>query len=177
MKYFYKYCADSDDEIYPFIFSKRINILAALSIRKAKIPFLNSDNSPENEITSETFTEDAAKDIFPHIHTVTTELFTHYRQQLRIEEATTKTEALRQSKIKASVSKDMAAILDKEPSLDPKNLQVLIDDRIAVKVNPSSIIKKKHNTPPTGTNQRLSKKEKSKAAKAAKNHLKLQILF
>ena len=66
----------------------------------------------------------------------------------------------------------MAAILEQEPSLDPKNLQVLIDDRIAVKVNPSSNIKKKHNTPPTDTNQRLSKKEKAKAAKAAKKSSK-----
>ena len=168
MKYFYKYCADSDDEINSFLFSKRTTILAALSTRKAKIPFLASDNSQEDENTSDVFTEDAIKDIFPHIRTVTTELFTHYRQQLRIEEATVKTEALRQSKIKTSVSKDMAAILEQEPSLDPKNLQVLIDDRIAAKVNPSSILKKKYITPPPNNKQRLSKKERSKAAKAAK---------
>ena len=167
MKFFYKYCADSDDEMYSFLFSKRTTILAALSTRKAKIPFLTSDNSSEDENTSDGFTEDAIKNIFPHIRTVTTELFTHYRQQLRIEEATVKTEALRQSKLKTSVSKDMAAILEKEPSLDPKNLQVLIDDRIAVKVNPSSILKKKHTTTPPNKKQRLSKKEKSKAAKAA----------
>ena len=119
---------------------------------------LTSDNTLEENKISEAFTKGAIENRFPCICILTIDLFNSYMQTMRKEEAITKTEALRQSKLKRFLAKDMAEILDDEPSVDPNQLQALIDDRFKVYVNPTSILKKKDKN-----NQKTSKKCKAAA--------------
>ena len=163
-KFFYKFCSDSNDDMYTFLHIKRLDAIKILNERKDKCPFLTSDNSDDAERKSDSFTEEAIDKIFPQIRIATIDLFNSYTQTMRVEEATAKTETLRKSKLKSSLAAEMAEIIAQEPSVDPKQLRALIDDRIKVNVNPTSILKrsdKKKN------NKKLSKNDSSEAASSA----------
>ena len=158
IQFFYKFCLDSNNDFFDFLYSQRTKVLDTLRSRNNKVSFLNQTNSSDEEANSKAFTEEAINKFFPIIRNVTIGLFEDYTQTMRAEEATVKTEALRQSKLKTSVSKDMASILEKEPSLDPKSLQALIDDRITANK------KRDSDNDNTSHQNRLSNKEKKAAA-------------
>ena len=93
---------------------------------------------------------------------------------MRVEEATAKTETLRQSNLKTSLSGKMAEIITKKPSVDPKQLRSRIVDEIKVNVNPMSILKRNDNNKNT---KNSSKIEASKATSDKKLRGKTSLLL
>ena len=141
-------------------------MLDTLNGRKNKVSFLTSTTtSEEDEAKSEAFIDEAIENFFPVIQSVTIDSFNNYTPTMRTEEAIVRTEALRHSKLKTSISKNMAEILEKEPSIDPKNIQALIDDRIKVSIKNNSGINK---TPRQKNNSSMNKENKKAAMTVSK---------
>ena len=179
ISFFHDYCTNltlTNKNYFEFLHSSKIDIMRMIAIKKQKIPYFNREIRETEDITaSNLFLTNARKDFFPLIDDVTIDLVNNYIKTQDKEEALQKTAALLSNKTSRSITIETSDALQNEPSINPKSMQELIDDRITLTLRKKEKSEKRSNSISKKSQTNNDNNTKNKTSKNSKGPYKNQI--